>query len=223
MTAGDIIIRARRKLDQIPLEVESVTTDSDVVGSISTEFSDEDLLERVNRGVHKVISEVKVQHCPQVIAEKNSVNAIETSALRLLFRRVFASDDGGDSWVRAFRRTVDSQSRMEMRTDQDPREATADFPVYIYEDGTFQIYPRTSDVKAYVVEQPPEASGLPETLVLDGRFERALTDYVVASCYQSMRQSELSEYFSNLFIQSLQPYSLKVRYRRLDDQEVDVE
>lgn len=223
MTAQDVITRIRRRLDQVPLNIESVDKDSDVLGSVSTNFSNEDLMDRINKGSRSIISKVKAQHVPMAIEEKTSVSGIQGSAVRLLPRRVFGSDDGGTTYVRAFERSVDTQRRLESRISSPGREATAQYPVFTYEDGRFQIYPESLGVKAYVVEAPTGATETSDVLTLDQRFERALTDYVAASCYQTMRKTGLSEFFMNLFSRDIQPYSLDLRYGALDDQEIDVE
>ncbi|MCS3661803.1 hypothetical protein [Salinibacter ruber] len=223
MTADTVITRIRRRLDQVPLNVESVDKDSDVLGSVSTNFSNEDLLDRINKATRAIISKVKAQHVPMAIEKKTSVNGIEQSAVRLLPRRVFGSDDGGTTYVRAFERSVDTQRRLESRISNPGREATAQYPVFVYEDGRFQIFPETLGVKAFVVEAPSGATSTSDTLVLDERFERAITDYVSANCYQTMRRTNLAEFFMNLYNRDLQPYSLDLRYGSLDDQEIDVE
>jgi len=217
MTADDVITRIRRRLDQVPLNAESVDKDSDVLGSISTTFSNNDLMDRIARGSRTIVSKVKAQHVPMAIKKKTTVSGVENSAVRLLVRRVFV---GGN---RAFERSVDTQRRLESRVSEPGRQATTEYPVFVYEDGRFEIFPSGESVEAYVVEAPPGPSATGDTLELDERFERALTDYVVASCYQTMRRTNLSEFFMNTFYQDLRPYSLDLRYGALDDQEVDVE
>lgn len=223
MTAQELVTRIRRRLDQVPLSQESVDTDSEVLGSISTNFSDEDLLERINKAQRAIVSNVKAQHVPQAITKKTSVTAVEQDAVRVLPRRVFVSTDGGTNFKRAFRRSVDTQRRLESRISSPGREATSDYPVYVYENGRFEIYPVGSTVEAFVVEAPPAVDSVGDTLTLDARFERAIVDYVAASCYQTMRQTGLSDFFKSIFESDIRPYSLEIRYGSLDDQEVDVE
>lgn len=229
MTASHLIKRVRRRLDQVPVDVESVDTDTSVLGSISTTFSDGDLIERINRGMRRIVGKVKAQHVPVCIEEKDttdgttSITDIEATAVRLLPRRVFGSDDGGSSWTRAFERGEDHQTELNTR---DITQATADYPVYVHQDGNFQIFPETLDVRAFVVEPPTGATAVGDTLDLDERFEEPLIYYVVSSCYQTMEMKGLSKFFNQRFRQSLRPYRLHIRYKTAnpsEDEEVDTE
>jgi hypothetical protein len=228
MTVDRIITRVRRQLDQIPLPNETVETDSEVIGSPSTTFSDEDIMERIDKANRMTASNVKAMHAPRLISQKTTVSGVQTDALRILPRRVFFSPDGGSSFTRAFRRSVDQQKRLESRYASPGREATESYPVFTYEDGDFNIYPGIDDttdyqLKAFVVNDPPNVTSTEDTNPLDGRFEKAIVDHVTSSCYQTMRRPGQSSFFYQNFQQAIQPFLRTTKYSLMDDMEVDVE
>lgn len=223
MTTEFLIKRIRRFLDQVPNAAESVETPSTVVGSLSTNFGDTDLISRINKGVRAIVSNAKAQHVPQAIAEATTISAVETDAIRLLPSRVFVSGAGQNNFVRAHRRSVNSQRRLESRVSLPGREGTLDYPVYVYEDGFFRIFPEGADLRAYVVQMPGEVSAKPDVLPVDRRFQRALVYYVVSSCHKTLQNPDMSEFYQTSFGQEIRPYLLKTRHGFRNDQEVDVE
>ena len=101
LRANDIITNVRRHLDQIPYGDEDVRTDSSVLGSHSTKFSDENLLDRINAAQRMIISRVKAMHVPEAITRYDSgagasfpVPSIDFD--RLLFSRVLYTGAAGD-------------------------------------------------------------------------------------------------------------------------------
>lgn len=227
MTVSTLITRIRRRLDQVPPDPESVQTESEVLGSVSTNFGDDDLINRINKANFAIVSQCKAQHVPQAVEKKTSVSGVENDAIRILPRRVFVSTDTGSTYVRAFRRSVDMQRRLQSRLSSPGREGTSDYPVYTYEDGDFNTYPDPSvtgySLKAYIVAEPSVVTATGDTNPVDERFERAIVDYVVASCYQTMRKVGLSEFFQQIFKNDIRPFRRDIRYGAMDDQEVDVE
>jgi hypothetical protein len=228
MTVERLITRIRRQLDQVPLPNESVETDSEVIGSPSTKFSDNDLMDRINKANRNIASNVKAQHIPRLIKEKNSASAINTDSLRVLPRRVHFSADGGSTFRRAFQRSIDQQRRLESRYSNPGREGSEEYPVFTYEDGEFNLYPDPTseteyEMKVFVVERPSDVAAKTDTNPLDGRFEKAITDYVTSSCYQTMRRPGLSSFFYSNYQQCIQPMLQQTKYSIMDDMEVDVE
>lgn len=232
MTLDHIIKRVRRMLDQVPFNNESVTTDSDVLGSISTNFSDENLTGRVNSAMRVIASRAKAQHVPQLVKKYTTITSAESQALRILPRRVFrvydsTSDGSSDTSVRCMRRSVDAQRRL----DESGRKATDDYPIFTYEDGVLEIYPSTSggdvDVEIFGVSVPTDlvystdsASHLP----IDERLEKAIIFYVCALCYQTLQNPNLVEFMDQLFEEEIQPYVLETRTQvAIDEQEVETE
>jgi hypothetical protein len=96
--ASDMITRIRRMLDQVPLTDEDVKTDSAVIGTPSTQFSDENLLQRINHAQREIIARVKAQHVPLSIQSYTGpFPDVALPVFRLLFSRVFHSGTGGGS------------------------------------------------------------------------------------------------------------------------------
>lgn len=231
MTVGRLITRIRRQLDQVPLPNETVETDSEVIGSPSTNFGDEDLMDRIDRANRNIASNVKAQHVPRLIKKETDQTSVETNALRLLPRRVFFTSDSTATdvtYIRAFRRSVDMQHRLESRYSNPGREGSSDYPVFVYEDGNFNLYPDPSSqspygMKAFIVKRPNEVTATTDTNPLDERFEKSIVDYVTSSCYQTMRQPGLSSFFYSNYQDTLVPMMQSTTYSLMDDNEVDTE
>lgn len=101
LKASTIITRVRQFLDQVPFADESVGTDSHVMGSNSTNFSDQNLLERVNDAQRAIVSRVKAQHVPLAItrydtAAGDTLPDITIEYARLLYGRVLYTGTAGD-------------------------------------------------------------------------------------------------------------------------------
>lgn len=101
LRAKNIINRVRIALDQIPLSDEDVRSDGAVIGSLSTSFSDEDLLDRVNASQREIVTKVKAQHIPLAIARYDTAEgmllpSIQAEYVRLLYDRVFYTGSAGD-------------------------------------------------------------------------------------------------------------------------------
>lgn len=101
LKASDVINRVRQFLDQVPFSDESVATDSMVMGSNSTNFSDQNLLERVNDAQRAIVSRVKAQHVPVAIkrydtAAGDTLPDITIEYMRLLLSRVLYTGSSGD-------------------------------------------------------------------------------------------------------------------------------
>lgn len=92
LTARYLIKEIRNQLDQYPLDDEDVRTDSSILGSTSTLFSDENLLERLNQAQINIVSLVKAQHVPRAIGRyEGPFPELPTDVVRLLRSRVFYS------------------------------------------------------------------------------------------------------------------------------------
>ena len=101
LKASNVMTRVRQFLDQVPFSDESVGTDSMVMGSNSTNFSDENLLERINDAQRAIVSRVKAQHVPLAIkrydtAAGDTLPDITIEYDRLLFGRVLYTGSNGD-------------------------------------------------------------------------------------------------------------------------------
>ena len=101
LKASDVMTRVRQFLDQVPFSDESVGTDSMVMGSNSTNFSDQNLLERINDAQRAIVSRVKAQHVPVAIkrydtAAGDTLPNITIEYDRLLLSRVLYTGASGD-------------------------------------------------------------------------------------------------------------------------------
>jgi hypothetical protein len=106
LQASDIIDRIRVHLDQIPLTNEDVRTDSAIIGSLSTNFSDADLLERILDAQRDIVTKVKAQHVPLAVirydtAEGKTLPVIDEEIVRLLYSRIFYTGEDGDPNITA--------------------------------------------------------------------------------------------------------------------------
>lgn len=222
MTVGDIVTRVRRILDQIPLENESVSTDSQVLGSTSTRFSDSNLMDRINSGVRQIVRRCKASHFPKMIILYEAALAdINTDNERILLSRVERNQNLNADPLFCKRRTVSASRRLE----KSGRAGSVTAPAYTYEDGQLTIYPSsaTNGHDVYVVKTPTTKTSLGDDVEVDERFELALVMYVAASCYQTMQQPNLREYARQVYEDEIQPYLSEVRNSILNDREISVE
>lgn len=89
MKASYIISRVRQHLDQVPLEEEDVKTDSAIVASPTTEFSDEDLFFRVLLAQRAVVNGAKAMHVQPCITQYTGpLPTIDLEYERFLYGRV---------------------------------------------------------------------------------------------------------------------------------------
>ena len=125
---------------------------------------------------------------------------------------------------RCLQRSEDRVRRLEVAG----RAATANYPVYSYEDGFMRIYPDGDNSVAFFVVTPDPITFAAfnlgnDTLVVDERFEAALVAYTAASCYQTMRQPGLYEWALGTFQDEIDPYATYNRTSLVfDDREVSV-
>lgn len=127
--------------------------------------------------------------------------------------------------IRAVQRTVDRNRRLQSAG----RAATGTFPVYTYEDGELHVFPDADDVLAFFVNAPTPllTSSLyngTDFLTVDSRFEAALIYWVVASCYETMRQREHKDFAYSMYEDEIDAYSIHNRFNSIiNDREVDIE
>lgn len=136
---------------------------------------------------------------------------------------VFGSDTV--EGIRAVQRTVDRNRRLQ----SSGRAATGNYPVYTYEDEELNVYPSADDVLAFIVQIPDSLATTSlyngtDFLTVDSRFEAALIYWVVASCYETMRQMEQRDFAFSIYEDEIDAYKLTNRLNALiNDREVDIE
>ena len=101
LKASVVLTRVRQVLDQVPYSDEAVGTDSMVMGSNSTNFSDQNLLERINDAQRAIVARVKAMHVPNAIHRYDTAfgDTLPDIALeydRLLYSRVLYTGATGD-------------------------------------------------------------------------------------------------------------------------------
>ena len=127
--------------------------------------------------------------------------------------------------IRAVQRTVDRNRRLQSAG----RAATGSYPVYTYEDAELNVYPDADDVLAFMVVSPDPLVSISlyngtDFLTVDSRFEAALIYWVLASCYETLREPDRQQFANSIFEDEIEPYSLFNRFNSLiDDREVDIE
>lgn len=212
-----IIDRVRRRLDQVAIYEEDPQTDSEVFTSVSTSFSNEDLVSRIELAVQEIASVVKAQHVPQLIRSGATEAQVNENSIRILESRVFRDNN------RAVKRSVDSHRRLEGRfVNNVGLEPSTEQPVYTYEDGEIRVYPTGGTLEIYYIHSPSITS-IGDPIYLDERFQAAIVEHVSASCYQTLRQHNLAEFAFNTFDDEISPYHIAMRLKRSNDKEVDVE
>jgi len=222
MTGTYLINRIRRILDQVPFVAENVDSDSDLIGSPSTNFSNENLMERIINAQKIIMSRCKAIHMlPAVIKYDEStgdIPEIEVPIVRLMYSRVFRDNDD-DAPVRATQRPVDGSRRLE----RSGLASSVSYPTYTYEDGALRIMPAATQYDVYMLSLPTFSTNVASHQPLDERFENAIIMYVASSCYQTLQRPDLHEYSYSVFEDEIDAYAIYNRYKRLDDREVDVE
>lgn len=231
MTLENVITRVRREIRQITFSSESTQTDADAFELTTSNFSDEDLAERINDAVNTLASVVKAQHVPQLVTKYTSIAGAEGS-FRLLPRRVFriydsTGDGAPDTKVRCMRRSVDSHRRLE----KSGRSATEQRPLFTYDDGVLMIYPDPSptdvSLEIYGLSAPsPLAFPTDSTvhLEIDERLELALIYVVARSCYASMERTNLVKLVSSVIEDEIRPFSYNMQtHVGIVEHEVDTE
>lgn len=127
--------------------------------------------------------------------------------------------------IRAIQRNVDRNRRLAAAG----RAASGSYPVYTYEDGELNVYPNADDVVAFFTRIPTQITTTQlyngsDFLTVDSRFESALIYRVLASCYETARDVNRSQFAYSIFEDEIEPYSIFNRFNLLiDDREVDVE
>jgi hypothetical protein len=224
ITAARIVTRTRRLMNQMGFTTESTETDSHIVGSPTTRFSDEELIDLINDGVRSIIQIAKASHVYPQIQTDTSLTPTKP-VVRILRNRVFYSGDAGATYKRARRQLVDTRRRLA----EPGRQATANYPIYTYEAGELKVYPTGGAVKwSYVTIPTPldssnPSSALTQPIPIDERFECALVHYVASLAYQKLQREDLHEMTYGVFLDEMAPYSPETVTGVIKDREVDVE
>lgn len=214
LTYSGLRTRIRRLLDQVPLVGENTSSDSSVLGSPSTDFSDENLDARSYEAIVELVGRVKAQHLPQLIIDFPDGDVPERVA-RILYSRVFTDGD-----VRAIQRSTERHRRLE----QSGRAATADYPTYTFEDSRLDVYPDGG--YAYYVIYPPHPNPPPpqitaDEIFLSDKFTAAIVHHAAASCFETQKRKDLHTWARSVFEEEISPYETSARYDPIIDDKED--
>lgn len=210
-TIPEIITKIRRNLDEVTLTGELVVTDEDMNDLASSNFSDTDLEDRILDAARYIAARVKAVHIPNLLISVTPQDfdlQSPVQILRLVGSRVYAQNTSGED-VLAMRRTFASHLKLENRGGL---AADENNPVYVYQDFELLIdngadhsgTPRSAQAVS-VPTSLSDVTGMPD------KFEAALIQHVVMSCFETLRMGELSKAARNRLMRELQPYLL-IRY-----------
>lgn len=226
LTKSNIITEVRRRLDEITLNGEIATLDTDLEDLASSNFSDTDLGNRINDAAKYIAARVKSMYIPDLIETVPASRFHDYSVLRLLGSRVKV-DSALYGSVIATRRTFQGQRKLEATGVA----ASEQFPVYVFEDWEFKVFPDPVDtgssttVTADVVRVPGSGSGATlSTFVdavaeLDERFKEAVIQRTLVYCYFSLSLPEMAIESQNKFIKAAEPFFIprtNLRQRQQD-------
>lgn len=204
---ADYVTEVRRQIDEMNLSGESVATDTDVLDSASSNFSDVDIQDRLMDGSRYVASRVAAQYIPSLIisitpTDFNVPYSSSKKVIRLLGSRVSLTDG-----TKADRRTrVDHRKK-----ESSGLNASSTNPVYIFEDFLFEIYDGTLNpvgAVGYGVKVPDSTT---DVLNMGELFRNAIIQYAVSSCFISMGIVPLASVAKKNLITSIAPYLLKIQ------------
>jgi hypothetical protein len=213
-TISDLIKEVRRGLDEVTLSGVQVATDTDLEDTAASNFSDEDIKDRLIDGTRFLVARAEAQHIPNFVDTLSpsdlSVPIGKTApyVLRLLGSRV--NIDGTE----CTRRTFASHRKLE----SSGRAADANHPVFVFED--FELLMSAggsgSTKTAHYVRVPGRnvdqsgASTNPydDITKLPDKFRSPLIQYVLASCFTTLRRGELSNAAKKRMYADIRPYLL---------------
>jgi len=196
-TIDDLITQIRRGLDEVTMTGQATATDTDIQDTLASNFSDEDLKDRLISGVRFIASRVQASTIPEFIETLSpsdiSVPMDETApyVLRLLGSRIEV--DG----IQCDRRTFSGHRKME----SSGREASANYPIFTFE--SFELLMSAggggTTKEAHYVRVPgrnvktdgSSADPYADITKLPDRYENALVLYVLSSCFKTLLKFDL--------------------------------
>jgi len=195
---SELITQVRRQLDELTLAGQPVATDSDVMDTASSNFSDEDIKDRLIDGTRFVAARVRASSIRPFIGSLSPgdlsvpMGTDAPHVLRLLASRVDA--DG----TPATRRTFAGHRKME----SSGRAASSSHPVFVFEDFELLISAggSASNKTADYVRVPGRnvatdgTSANPHDDITNApsRFRNAIVAYAASSCFAAIFKYDLA-------------------------------
>lgn len=211
---SELVRQVRRGIDEVTMSGELVITDQDGQETASSNFSDEDLLDRLLDGSRYIVARVGSVHLSSFMGEVQP--ASDTLSYEGPFPpyRGLGSRTTGDEGVPATRRTFSAHRKL----NASGREVTEQNPVFIYEDAHLVILPEhdpstaSDDYKMDAVFGPADYDDITK---LSDKFREALIQYALSSCFLTLRNGELASAAKQRMFNIIGPYMI----RRYDQQE----
>lgn len=240
----DTVNDVREAMDEVTLTGDLAVYAQDYEDLFSSEFSDQDLRDRVLDGARFLSARIRARYQPDNVREVDSTTTGEIDLsndrilddprgdnvqpmIRLLQTRV---EGGGNE---AQRRTLLGNQKIE----DTGRAATGSEPAYVYQDFEF-IFEKgsaTNTVTADVVDllKPTNASfdgvswtyndGGTSEVPLPAILQEALVQYVLYGCYVTLRVEEMAQFAWDRLITEIRPYALPGAFGTRDQEDNDNE
>lgn len=210
-TIDELVEQVRKELDEVTLAGERVQTDTDLADTASSNFSDQSIKDRLMDGTRYIVSRVKSAHLPdQFIMEVDETtfdppydDGTAPKIFRLLGSQVTAANADGDD-IRCTRRTFAGHLKME---NQRGLVASADYPVFVYQDFELLIENQTTNAKSAQAVKVPDTMPA-DVVALPDQFRGALIQYAAFSCFQTLRKQDAMENAKVIMQRELQQYRL---------------
>jgi hypothetical protein len=229
ISVDDTVDEVRKTLDEVTLSGDLAVYAEDFEDLFSSEFSDEDLRDRVLDGARYISARIRSRYQPDNVRE---VDSSTTGEIDLTNDRIIDDPRGDDvqPMIRLLNTRVEvggneAQRRTLLGNDKiesTGRAATASEPAYVYEDFEFIVEQGggggTAKVDIVELLEPTNAtfdgvnwtynSGGTSKVPLISSLQEALVQYVVYGCYITLRQSELAQFAKERMFQEIRPYAL---------------
>lgn len=225
-TISDLIKEVRRGLDQVTLSGTQVATDTDLEDTAASNFSDEDIKDRLIDGTRFIVSRVKAQHIPNFVTTLSpsdlSVPMDKTApyVLRLLAGRTEIAG------TPATRRTFASHRKLE----SSGRAASSNHPVFVFEDmellmsdggaGGTETAHYVRVPGRNVAQDGTSNDPYADITQLPDKFRAPLIQYVLSSCFTTLRRGGLANAAKKRMYADIKPYLLpRATEQQLQDME----
>lgn len=216
LVQADMVTRLRRMLDEVTIGGEIAALDTNVQDLASSNFSDNDLQNRLNDAARNLAARVKAQYLPDLVETVATTRFHDYQSNRVLGSRVIV-DSTADGSVIASRRTFTGNRKLQARGVT----PSTTFPVYIYEDHMLKILPDPVDLgnsttaNVDIVRAPGsffgttlDQSNVPVTEI-DARFAQAILQRAMFYCYITLGLSDLAQRAQRAYIKEITPFILR--------------
>ena len=205
--------KVRRRLDEVTIDGAPVLTDANLEDVASTNFSDEDLNQRMEYAARNLVANVRAQYLPDLVETVAPSRYLDHYPIRLLGSRVKVNSTEDGSQV-ATRRTFQGHRQLEARGVP----ASTLNPVYVYEDHILKVFPDPVDTGASttatvdLLRWPGAFHGATISTKnigveeLDDRFENAIIERTLFYCFITLSNIPLATKAQTRYLESIAPY-----------------